>query len=215
MKPNFFVFTIVFAETALERVPPELCNEPLVVSAARKRGKKPEEMLLDWGVHSAVMKRLEDWRRRGRPDQVYKFLSLCQESLANQNGGLRLFVHTRDNEVVSINPKTRLPGFYPAFEGLLEDLYRKRVIESQGRKLLWLKQQTLAELLDELGGKFAVLDPGAKEALKGLKGFDGAIIGGFPEGSFSDPLDGLPRFTLGERSLSPAAVACEVLGALP
>ena len=99
----------------MERVPPELCNEPLVVSAARKRGKKPEEMLLDWGVHSAVMKRLEDWRRRGRPDQVYKFLSLCQESLANQSGELRVFVHTRDNEVVSINPKTRLPGFYPAF----------------------------------------------------------------------------------------------------
>jgi len=215
LKPNFFVFTIVFAETALERVPPGLCNEPLVVSAARKRGKKPEEMLLDWGMHSGVMKRLEDWRRRGRPDQVYKFLSLCQESLANQKGELRVFIHTRNNEVISIHPQTRLPGFYPAFEGLFEDLYRKRTIEAQGRKLLLLKQQTLLELLGGLGGKFAVFDPNAEEAFKGLQGFDGAIIGGFPEGAFSGPLEGLPRFSIGGYDLTPVAVACEVLGALP
>jgi rRNA small subunit pseudouridine methyltransferase Nep1 len=211
--PFFSVFTIVFAETALERVPPELCNEPLVVSAARKRGKKPEEMLLDWSLHSEVMKRLDDWQRRGRPDQCYKFLSLCQESLANQNGELRVFVHTRNDEVLSIHPQTRLPPSYNAFEGLLEDLYRKRVIEGGGKTLLSLKDCRLSDLLNGLNGKFAVLDK-AGERFPGCKGLDGAIIGGFPEGNLENPLEGLPRYSLGDHDLTPSATACQLLGGL-
>lgn len=207
------LFTIVFAEVALERVPKELLNEPLVVSAAHRRGKKPAEMLLDWSVHSEVMKRLDDWKRRGRPDQVYKFLSLCQESLANKKGELRVFVHTRDNEVLCINPETRFPPSYRAFEGLIEDVYRKRVIDFDGKVLLELREQKLVDLLEELGGDFAVFDPKGKP-FKKWKGFDGVVIGGFPNGDFKTSMEELTKFSLGEHDLTPLAATCEALGAI-
>ena len=62
------MLTIVIAEAELELVPEEALNERCVIESAKKRGKKPEEILLDSSYHHKA----EICRsgRRGRPDIV-------------------------------------------------------------------------------------------------------------------------------------------------
>ncbi|MCC6050815.1 MAG: 16S rRNA methyltransferase, partial [Thermofilum sp.] len=55
---------LLLAEAGLELVPKELWSHPAVRASARRRGKKPGEILLDVALHHSAMVGLgERWKR--------------------------------------------------------------------------------------------------------------------------------------------------------
>ena len=76
---------LVLADAALQRVPDEISSHPQIKQYASRRGKSPEEVLLDRAFHHSAMKRLAKARVfcRRRWDgptlfiiRFYKFLKL-------------------------------------------------------------------------------------------------------------------------------------------
>ncbi|MGA1872555.1 MAG: 16S rRNA methyltransferase [Thermoplasmatota archaeon] len=116
--------TLILVDSELELVPEEYWSHPAVVQNARKRKKKPSMVLLDSSLHHSVFKNDEDKNRRGRPDIVHQFLLLGLDSVLNSQGCLRLFVHTRNDVLIKIDPTTRLPKNYNRYSGLFEELLR-------------------------------------------------------------------------------------------
>ena len=57
-------------------------------------------------------KKLNNWRKRGRPDIVHLCLLEALESPLNKNKILSVYVHTYDNKIIYINPEVRLPRNY-------------------------------------------------------------------------------------------------------
>jgi rRNA small subunit pseudouridine methyltransferase Nep1 len=133
---------LVIAEAELELVPKAILDHPAVVNHARRRGKRPDEILLDSTYHHAAIKKLPDGERRGRPDIVHICLLNALESIASKEGKLRVYVHTRNDEVIYIRPETRIPRNYNRFVGLMESLFRDRVVP-RGLELLRIEEKSL------------------------------------------------------------------------
>ncbi|HID15949.1 MAG TPA: 16S rRNA methyltransferase, partial [Candidatus Atribacteria bacterium] len=120
--------TIILAEAALETIPKQIINHPLIRKHSKKRGKKPSEMLLDTSYHYAAMKKLDGRWKRGRPDIIHITLLQILGSPANLQGKIKVYIHTRNNKVIYINPETRLPRNYLRFTGLIEQLFKTRKV---------------------------------------------------------------------------------------
>jgi len=145
-------FKLVIAEAALELVPRELWGHPSVYKAARKRGKRPGETLLDSTLHHQAMKKLPESMRRGRPDIVHIELLEALESPLNKKGFLETYVHTYNDYVLYINPGTRIPRNYNRFIGLMEQLLTLgQVPPPPAKPLMRAEPMNLEKLLARLG----------------------------------------------------------------
>ncbi|MDY6984840.1 MAG: 16S rRNA methyltransferase [Candidatus Thermoplasmatota archaeon] len=202
------MLTIVIAEAELELVPEEALSERCVVESAKKRGKSAEEILLDSSYHhNAEICRSG---RRGRPDIVHITLQVLQECLLNNLGELRVFVHTRNDEVIYVNPETRLPKNYNRFCGLIEKLFKDKVIKADN-ELLRIEHKSIEDLLKELEGEKILMHPeGAGLSEHKRIGDVVAVIGGFPHGDFYRNYN-LERYRIGDLELTTWATAMEVL----
>ncbi|NJE01203.1 16S rRNA methyltransferase [Thermococcus sp. JdF3] len=208
---------LVIAEAELELVPKAILDHPAVVNHARRRGKRPDEILLDSTYHHAAIKKLPDGERRGRPDIVHICLLNALESIANKEGKLRIYVHTRNDEVIHIKPETRIPRNYNRFVGLMESLFRDRVVP-RGLELLRIEEKSLGELVEELNpdGVFVMHEEGKptkpKDFGKILGGLENplVIVGGFPHGDFRSETPG-EKISIYEAPLMAWAVVNEVI----
>lgn len=218
-------FFFVLADSELELVPPEIANERCVLNNARARGKAPEKMLLDASHHHPAFGKLRESERRGRPDIAHFFLMLCLDSDLSVDGRMRVFVHTRNNDVIAVNPETRLPPNYPRFVGLIETLYEQQVVPSAENALLELRRGVTLEtlvtalkpdevvVLDTAGDRTGTL----AEKMAGLEGDRVVvIIGGFSKGTFRSDLSKLKpkRYSLGDRMMKVWTVTSKVLCAV-
>jgi len=184
---------LILAESAVELVPPELTKHPSILKLAKKRGKKPSEILLDRSYHHAAMRSLKDAEKRGRPDIVHTTLLELLGTPLNREGLLQTYVHTVDNKVVEIDSNVRLPVNYDRFVGLLEQLYAVGKVPEAGQPLLAIRKQTLNQLLGEIKpsttvafttlGEYKDLSRLCEELTKERK--PAILIGGFPRGHFS------------------------------
>ena len=187
---------LVIAESALERVPAEIQNHPEIIRYAKRRGKKPGEVLLDRSYHHSAMMRLKNAERRGRPDIVHFSLLEALGSPLNKGGLLDLYVHTFDDCILSVDRVVRLPKNYNRFVGLMEDLLELGRVPPEGEVLITAKRGSLKSLISELhpttvlvltsGGRLARLDGVMEEASKAPR--LAVIIGGFPRGEFSEDI---------------------------
>lgn len=213
------MLTLVLADAELELVPTQIQRHPAIRSYAGKRGKSPAKVLLDSSYHHAAMNRLEQAERRGRPDIVHLFLLLCLDSILNSEGKLRTTVHTRNNEMITIAPETRIPKNYTRFVGLMEELFVAGRVPTEGSPLLRLEGgKDLKAVLEEVGGKTVTMDPAGKKVdlqdfLGRKKGDLTIIIGGFPHGEFNSPVKDLceEMISIHESPLKVWTVAAEVL----
>ncbi|WP_297506831.1 16S rRNA methyltransferase [Thermococcus sp.] len=188
---------LIIADSELELVPKSIAEHPAVVNYARRRGKKPEEVILDSTYHHSVLRKLEDGERRGRPDIVHLCLLNALESIANKEGLLRVYVHTRNDEVIYIKPETRLPRNYNRFLGLMESLFKKRAVP-ENLELLRIEEKTLEELVREINpdGVFVMHEGGElmkpRDFGKVLAELSDpvVIVGGFPHGDFRSKIEG-------------------------
>ena len=99
------MLTLVLAEAEVELMPAELTRHPAVIAYARQRRKQPTQILLDSNYHHSAMTTLPEGRRRGRPDITHLFLLTALESIVNKKGQLNIIVHTRNDMVITINPR--------------------------------------------------------------------------------------------------------------
>lgn len=213
------MLNLLLADSEIETVPQEIAGQPAVRINAAKRKKPASKILLDATIHHSAMKRLEGADRRGRPDIVHFFLLLGLESILSKRGLLRIFVHTRNDELISIDPATRLPKNYPRFVGLMESLFADKAVPSRRAPLLRLSEDySFKRCLDEIPhSKAIVLSEQGKKVRLGqyLHGKEDllCVIGGFSKGDFrSDVYSGADEvISIYEEPLTVWTVASELI----
>ncbi len=214
------MLTLVLADTELERVPVEIQRHPAVRASARKRGRSPASILLESSLHHPALRKVPEGERRGRPDIAHIVLVVALDSILNLEGGLRLFVHTRNDEVIQFAPETRIPKNYTRFVGLMEDLFEKGEVPAESPLIRMDRGVTLTELLAKLGTEAWTFADGGETAdpLREFSRHGGnlvAVIGGFPHGTFRSPVATITKRTLSihPKPLKAWTTAAEVLTA--
>ncbi|MEM4431875.1 MAG: 16S rRNA methyltransferase [Desulfurococcaceae archaeon] len=202
---------IALVESALETVPKEIIDHPAVVKNARRRGKKPWEVLLDVSLHYHAMKNLKDWFKRGRPDIVHVTLLEALESPLNRSGLLEIYIHTYGDYVLFIDPETRIPRNYNRFVGLIEQVFAfgKAPLDTD-KPLLYIRNMDLKKLVHEIGlnGYVLLHEKGVETT------FENVVktclekryligVGGFPHGDFRKDIleDAVMRVSVYHESL--------------
>ena len=188
------LLTFILAESALEAIPQALWRHPAIKSYSKRRGKHPQFLLLDRSYHHAAMKKLEENEKRGRPDIVHLALLEALGAPLNREGLLRIYVHTINDYVITVNPETRLPRNYDRFVGLMEQLFELGRVPPTGEVLLKLEPKPLAQLLHEItathvaafsrrGSSYTL-----EEVVSRLSAEErpAVIVGAFPHGHFSE-----------------------------
>ena len=193
------MLTIVIAEAELETIPRSICSHPVIVSYAKQHNKKPGMILLDSNFHHNAMKKLNDWKRRGRPDIIHIVLLNMLESIANKKNDLKIIIHTRNNEAIYIHPETRLMRNYTRFVGLFEQLFEKKKIQADDKTLLEIKENKYLEkiiaeekkdfvlVFSKNGKKVKLCDYFNNLKKKGHKDIL-CVVGGFPHGDFHNDI---------------------------
>jgi len=190
---------LALVECALQLVPTEIQSHSQIKTYAERRMKKPSEVLLDRAYHHTAMQKLARKRSRlhtekmGRPDIIHNTLLQILETPLNWEKQLRVFVHTQEDYVISINSRIRLPKNYVRFVGLIEQLFAKKQVPDRGDPLMKMEKGTVQTLITRIQPSrvlgFSVLgDPtlmrtAAKDA--GNMADPLVLIGGFPRGHFS------------------------------
>jgi len=188
------MFTLIVAEAALENVPKELHTHPSVHTYARSKGKKPGEILLDRSLHHAAMHSLKDSYRRGRPDLVHLVLLEATCTPLYLDNLLSIYLHTALDYVIEFGAQVRLPKSYFRFEGLMEQLFRKKRIEYEGRVLMSLKKCSFKDLIEQLRPSKVIglstlgVESGFEDVAHRILSEEkpAFVVGGFPRGHFSD-----------------------------
>jgi len=193
------MLTIILAESELELVPDEIASHPAIISCAKQRNKKPGSILLDSNLHHSAMKELTEGNRRGRPDIVHIFILNALESILNKKGNLKIIIHTRNNEAIFIDPKTRIMRNYARFIGLFEQLFEKRKIVAEEKVLIELKENLpLEKIISGEEHDFVISFSENNKSIelrdylinlknKKIKNIL-CVIGGFPNGDFHSNL---------------------------
>lgn len=190
------VLTLVLAEAELELVPDSIKMHPQVQRAAQARDRRPSRTLLDASLHHEAMRALPESERRGRPDLVHFGLLLALDSALNKEDGLRVVVHTRNDERLAIHPDTRLMRNYPRFVGLAEKLFREGAIPDAENPLMVLEPGwSLARVVEHhrtgpvvaFSEQGRPVEPGAYLAEKARGGDATVVLGCFPHGDFRAP----------------------------
>lgn len=189
------MLTLLLAESALERVPASLSGFQNVIVSAKRRHKKVTDMLLDSNYHYDGMKKLDDAEKRGRPDMVHLFLLTALESVANKAGLLRVFVHTYNDEIIVVDPATRIMRNYDRFLGLIEQLFQQGFVPDATHPLLRFEcNSDLLSFIKQLHADYVVV-LSSKGSTLTLPSFFSSlkkkniehivcVIGGFPKGDF-------------------------------
>ena len=188
------MLTFVLAEAALETVPAELWSHPAVKNHSKRLRKNPRQLLLDRSLHHSAMKHLQDSEKRGRPDITHFVLLEALGSPLNKQGQLKVYVHTINNQVISVESGTRLPRNYNRFTGLIEQLFQNGKVPIEGAPLLRLEHKTLKQLLSETETDYTLAFsregkpkplPKAVSSLQTRRN-PTVIVGGFPHSHFSE-----------------------------
>ncbi|MFW9885323.1 MAG: 16S rRNA methyltransferase [Candidatus Thorarchaeota archaeon] len=191
---------VILLESAIELVPTHLTSTKLIQKHASRRGKKPNQLLLDQSYHGQVMTNLENAERRGRPDIAFLSLMTLLETPLCRHGLLSIHLHLQDGRVVEVNPAVRLPRNYDRFVGLFEQLLLMGRVPPESEPLLRVTDETLTDLLLRLRAdspqSITVLcvEGGIQTTIDGLESIfpeDELVpvilgVGAFPHGDFSE-----------------------------
>lgn len=206
---------LILVDSELECVPPEIVTHPIIKKSAKKDGKKPSEMLLDSSLHHQALRQLPQANRRGRPDIIHIFLLLANESILNRYGMLRVYIHTRNNEIITVNPSMRVIKNYNRFKGLCEQLFKEKKIPSRGETLMKLENAPLESLLRKINPDITLLLSvhGKKDNLQTYlqKKNIVCMIGGFSKGNFLNPIQADAILSLDTAMLPAWIVATKII----
>jgi len=213
------MLTIILAESSLELIPNQMYNHPSVISYSKKFKKPISGTLLDNSWHFGAMKGLDNEIKRGRPDIIHlTLLSLCTSPGFYQNK-IKVFVHTMNDEIISINNKTHLPKSYHRFQGLIEKLFLTKKIESEDEILMEMESSTLSQLISKIKPTQVIgfTTKGKKttfeKLIKTIEENSCVLIGGFQKGHFSKETEKIieQSFSIHDSSLEAHLVASRLV----
>ena len=181
------------AESSIELVPLEIQKHPAVLNWARRKAKDPTQLVLDQNYHYSAMKKHGIDLHRGRPDISHLCILAALGTPLNQAGKLSCIVHTRENKLIRISPKARLPRNTDRFVALIEQLFERDTIPKNGPHLLTIEDSRLSGLVSDLHSDsvIALTTQGKPESMKSVaselvgKKAPVLLIGGFSRGHFS------------------------------
>ncbi|MBN3308484.1 ribosomal RNA small subunit methyltransferase NEP1 [Amia ocellicauda] len=105
--------------------------------------------LLNCDQHKSMI--LKSGREPGhvRPDITHQSLLMLMDSPLNRAGFLQVLVHTARNQLIEINPQTRIPRTFPRFCGLMVQLLHKLSVRAADgpQKLLRLIRNPVSDHL--------------------------------------------------------------------
>lgn len=191
-----YMLCLALVEAALELIPQELLTHPSVMRSSARVGKQPQEVLLDRTYHHRAMLTLPNHLRRGRPDIIHRVLLSALDTPLNSEALLQIFVHTCNNQIIYVNPITRLPKNYERFKGLIAQLLLHGKVPKKGATLMHLENGSLSSIIKQRKpkaiiafSKFGRFIP-PKHLYKDFVLDDVilAVVGAFPRGSISPPL---------------------------
>ncbi len=212
---------ILLTETALETVPKELLNDPVIIKDARRRHKDARYLILDRARHHRAMIDLPNAEKRGRPDILHQALLLIQGSLLARNNLVKTYVHTINNLVIDVDPEIRPPRNYENFTGLMSQLFKEGKVPPYGKPLLkfvngidYILNTELTDhkiLLDDVKGR----EISWKSFINYIKEFRRPLImiGAFPRGSFDERTYQLADdvFRIGKYVMDTSSILCRLL----
>jgi len=177
---------LILLDSSLELVPKVLRNHPSVINSAKKKNKKPCEVLLDVSLHYFAMKNLPNSEKRGRPDIVHLAMIMF---LSEFNIKGNFYIHTIDSKIIKVNNNMRPPKNYDRFVSLMEQLLTigkvppnsdNPLMEVTGLQLNDIAKKYNIILLSEKGEKIKpekICNDITEDTIIG--------IGAFPHGEFS------------------------------
>ena len=189
------MLNLILVEAALELVPHQILRHPSVRRNAKRRGKNPEETLLNRSLHHSAMSQLENAEKRGRPDILNVRLLESQGSPLNQQGKLRTYIHTGQGYCISISPEVRLPRDCNRFNNLMEQLLIVgQVPPKTSEPLMTMKKKPFPVLKKEIDPSLTVAmtshgEPTSLEELCNRLSKEEnplVMIGAYPHGPMSD-----------------------------
>jgi rRNA small subunit pseudouridine methyltransferase Nep1 len=203
--------------------------EPLPKTKLPKKGRKEavsvtEIGILDSTLHQPLMKGLKEKKRRGRPDLTFAFLYLSLRFAKQHPGQVRVFVHTRHDNVIKVEGFAGVPENIISFLVLMTRLFKEKTLGSAGGSYRLFEGADLRALMAQLEPDLIVaMSPSGeavdlKQELKAHAGEEIAIlIGGFPEGDYESPVYEIADVvaSLGPQMLGVPEVVDKVLESLP
>ena len=184
--------SLVLAESSLELIPPELQGHPSVLLHAKRLHKRPSEMLLDNSWHHAAMRGISNELKRGRPDLVhFSILEAASIPLYRENK-VDVYIHTIDDHVITLGTNVNVPRSYHRFAGLVEKLFREKVVLAGDKTLMRADKRTFSELIGRLGASRVIGlstsgEPKSFEAVSLMLDHNACIVvGGFQKGHFAE-----------------------------
>lgn len=213
------MLSLILAESSLELIPKELQNHTSVISHSKKLGKNPSEIILDNSWHYGAMKGIENEIKRGRPDIIHFSLLEATSIPLYYQKKISIYVHTINNKVIFVGDDVRLPKSYHRFIGLIEKLFLEKIIQSDGKTLLEIKDMTFNELLKKISPKRIIglsskgIPSTCEHIAKKLTEDSCIVIGGFPKGHFSNEIKKSFEYTVnvGLTSLEAHVVVSRIL----
>jgi rRNA small subunit pseudouridine methyltransferase Nep1 len=70
------------------------------------------------------------------------------ETPLNWENYLKVFIHTQEDQLITINPRIRLPKNYTRFVGLIEQLFIEKRVPLDGEPLLSVERITLERFIE-------------------------------------------------------------------
>jgi len=213
------MLTIILAESSLELIPKEMHNHPSVTSYSKKFKKVPSKTLLDNSWHFGAMKGLENEIKRGRPDIIHlTLLSLCTTP-AFFECKFQVFIHTVNDQIITISNNTRLPKSYHRFQGLMEKLFLTKSIESEDELLMKIENSSISHLISKINPSqiIGLTTLGKKttfqELVNKIPDNSCIILGGFQKGHFNNETQNILQqtFSISDQSLESHLVASRLV----
>ncbi len=131
--------------------------------------------------------------KEGRPDIVHRSLLCATDHPLFLMGRIDLLIHTLNGRIFRLSKGIRPPRNYIRFLGLMEKLLREGWVgPREGEPLIW---EVGGELRDHLKGNVILLDEEGElrdpfaylsEMMERGGGKMTVVVGGFPEGEFSE-----------------------------
>ncbi|KAJ1913310.1 18S rRNA pseudouridine methyltransferase [Tieghemiomyces parasiticus] len=92
--------------------------------------KEGRYQLLNCDDHKHILRKLNKDATDYRPDITHQCLLTLLDSPLNRAGLLQVYIHTRDNILIEVNPQIRIPRTFKRFAGLMVQLLHKLSIRS-------------------------------------------------------------------------------------
>ncbi|KAJ1975796.1 18S rRNA pseudouridine methyltransferase [Dimargaris verticillata] len=120
--------------------------------------KDGKYQLLNCDDHSHTLRKLNRDFTTYRPDITHQCLLTLLDSPINKAGKLQVYIHTRDNVLIEINPHVRIPRTFKRFSGLMVQLLHKLSIHSvdSSEKLLKVIKNPITDHLPMNSYKIAL-----------------------------------------------------------